>query len=172
MNTKRALKNLGKLGKIIFYQVLDNDITLISDGHIVFSIYTEEFEDFKIECFKKNELREYNLLKLFEDNKMVDIRTRKTPLSIIDNGRILCAFKSTVNNENIFTAIDKRFIDIIDDIYDLSPWEEYTYKMNNEKNSPIISAQWAYDKFYGGFIILPVNFDIKNIVTQIMELSD
>lgn len=170
MNIKRALKNLGKMGLNIYYQHLDNGLTLLSDSHIVINVYTEEFNNLKDECFKKNVFKEYNLLELFELNKNKRFKVKKTPLCIeLDDGRVVSVFKSTEDGKNVFTGIDKSFIDIINDIY-LVSWQ-HLYKPMEERLCPIIHAQWAYDEFYGGFMILPVNTDIQNTVKDIMELT-
>lgn len=169
MNTKRALKTLAKMNKTIYYQIVNEDITLVSDGHMVANIYTSEWDELKDICFKKNVRQEFDLLKVMRDNNHDKVQARQTSIIIHDNyDRDLVIFKYHDDADNVkFRAINKVYIDIVHDLCD----SIYGFETRlDDRFAPIMSICDTGETFYGGWLILPIHHDVRNILENVLNI--
>lgn len=175
MNTKRALKTLAKMNSTIYYQVINSELTLVSDTHAIFTIYTSEWEELKDVCFKHNSLvNGTDLLKLlreFNSNKKLAVRT-----SIVlddDDNRDLVVYKYINNNACVrFRTVNRVYLDILNDLQEYNTWSGASVAMNNRNYNclPVINVVDAYDTFYGGWAIMPVNYDVEGTLKKVLGI--
>lgn len=173
-STKRALKNLGRVKyDKIYYQILDDELTLVTDGSLVVTVYTSEFNELKDICFKHNVLDDSeDILTILrrDTNNHSDSEAKLTSLSITQDNydRTLRVFKSIDSEGNVrLIPVNKAYMDVISDLMYM-PFASCNVS-DSEPWSPIYNTVWANDKFYGGYMIFPVATNVKEILERILN---
>lgn len=166
MNEKRALKNLAKVARdvscTIYYQHIDNNITLVSDGLFVVSIGTDTFNTLNEECFSKvPRVTEITALKDLMDkirNEATNL-VKMTPLIYEQPaGYDVRIYRIKGAESDKYLYIKKIYTDILDDL-------NMSFSVVNGKkfNTPIINV----DAWYHGFACAPMN--MKTAVENLLS---
>lgn len=180
VNFKKAMKLLAKSdNKVIYYQAInDGKMMLISEGHCIITVPINEYEEYKNECFssKKFKFTEIDLTRIFKNVARTTPVKYTTLKFVMNSDTLVSVFKThNRNGETIFGAFNQRYIDVVS----LTLHNDYIFNGFNVINTedfddriktPIIATDYndANELAYAT-AILPINFNVKQVIEHVME---
>jgi len=171
-NYKRAIKTINKISDKVFYIQYINEgrMVLLSEGHMIVAIPTSDFEEYKSEL--KGTIRDdVNLLSYF--NTAVEGEATELKMTTV---KITCNYETkdcrVFKSDKFLTVVNETFLDIVRDTF-YEPYIATGLKAHGRK-APLFYVDRCYDTdkgWYvtGGFLILPINMDVENILNNILD---
>lgn len=175
-DAKKAMKMLAKVCKEdnrIYYQNGDGGQTLVSDGRCIITVTTSDFEQYKDECFKKKELSSFDL-KSFFGKYSTDLFDVFPTIITVDVGRYNCRVFKVVDDAGHarYMTLNQDYVDIIpytiNNFFDTKV--SLTDVYSDEVTLPLLHIDADKEgNFICGFMILPVRFNVKEEINEIIK---
>jgi hypothetical protein len=168
MNIKRAFKTMNKegVGNSYYYR-LPNSNVLVSNGHIVTTVDSIQFEEYKDIL---NHLQEYpKLLDIAKDNMECDT-VNVRPTSLTHNGDK--TYRILKSEQGKLVAVNEKYLQVFDDCLH-GHWFETKKPETSEGRimTPLFNGVMIKDtkEVFSFNCILPVSMDCETLLNNILE---